>query len=93
VQESMGPIVDRSKEHLSSTDAAIVTTRRLLLRLLRSPEISPPGILPTYYKVRSTEKVIKRDRRWTEIVAPFLEPQDVRALSDHEPVRTGAVTQ
>ncbi len=32
VQESMGPIVDRSKEHLGPADRAIIATRRLLLR-------------------------------------------------------------
>src|SRR5262252_4280660 len=31
VQEGMGPIVDRSDEHLGSTDRAIVTLRRMLL--------------------------------------------------------------
>lgn len=34
VQISMGPIVDRSKEHLSSSDVAVVQGRRALLRAL-----------------------------------------------------------
>jgi len=35
VQESMGAIVDRTREHLGHTDMAIVRFRRLLLRLAR----------------------------------------------------------
>ena len=31
VQEGMGPMVDRSQEHLGTSDRAIVTMRRLLL--------------------------------------------------------------
>ena len=36
VQTSMGPIVDRSKEHLSSGDAAVTSARRMLLDALRA---------------------------------------------------------
>jgi hypothetical protein len=32
VQESMGPIVDRSKEHLSMSDRMVVLTRRVMLK-------------------------------------------------------------
>ncbi|WP_367184864.1 hypothetical protein [Limnohabitans sp. Rim8] len=34
IEESMGPIMDRSKEFLGSSDAVIVRTRRMLLRAL-----------------------------------------------------------
>jgi hypothetical protein len=33
-QVSMGPIADRTREHLSSSDVAIIHARRLLLRAL-----------------------------------------------------------
>jgi phthalate 4,5-dioxygenase oxygenase subunit len=33
-QVSMGPIVDRTREHLSSSDVAIIHARRVLLRAL-----------------------------------------------------------
>ncbi len=36
IQESMGPIVDRSKEHLGTSDAAIIRMRRLLLDMAKS---------------------------------------------------------
>jgi len=37
-QISMGPILDRSREHLSSTDVAIIQARRALLRALENVE-------------------------------------------------------
>ncbi len=43
--ETMGPIVDRSKEHLGTSDVAIIAARRRLLRMLRELEqgIEPYG--------------------------------------------------
>ena len=52
VQEGMGPIVDRSQEHLGSTDRAIVTMRRLLLEATRTVEAggAPKGADPSTYR-------------------------------------------
>lgn len=52
VQEGMGPIVDRSAEHLGSTDRAIVTMRRLLLEATRTVEAGgvPKGVDPSTYR-------------------------------------------
>jgi len=36
IQESMGPIVDRTKEHLGAADAAVVAVRRALLETVRA---------------------------------------------------------
>jgi phthalate 4,5-dioxygenase len=49
VQEAMGPIVDRSKEHLGTTDRAVITTRQLLLEATRAVERGemPLGSDPT----------------------------------------------
>lgn len=58
IQEGMGPIVDRSKEHLGSTDRAIVTLRRLLLDATRTAAAggSPRGTNPeTYRRVRAVD--------------------------------------
>jgi nitrite reductase/ring-hydroxylating ferredoxin subunit len=38
IAESMGPIVDRSKEHLGTSDVVIAQTRRRLLEMLREQE-------------------------------------------------------
>ena len=49
-QASMGPIVDRTKEHLSTSDIAIIHARRLLLQSLddvvagRTPVGAAPGM-------------------------------------------------
>lgn len=50
VQMSMGPIVDRSKENLCSTDLAIVRMRQFLLRLMDNQEAgkAPDGGLRAY---------------------------------------------
>ncbi|HEX5141297.1 MAG TPA: hypothetical protein VFX19_10155, partial [Dehalococcoidia bacterium] len=44
VTESMGPIYDRSKEHLGTTDVAVIHMRRELIRLARELQqgIEPP---------------------------------------------------
>ena len=44
-QASMGPIVDRTKEHLSSSDVAIIEARRMLLDALKdvAEGRTPPG--------------------------------------------------
>jgi phenylpropionate dioxygenase-like ring-hydroxylating dioxygenase large terminal subunit len=54
VQEGMGPIVDRTKEHLSATDMAVVTMRRLLLDAVKTVEAggAPRGTDPSGYRSR-----------------------------------------
>jgi len=51
----MGPIADRSKEHLLASDAAIVKIRRLLLQTLKDHAAGKPlpGMRPESYRVRS----------------------------------------
>ncbi len=48
----MGPIVDRSEEHLGSTDRAIIAMRRLLLEAARTVEAggAPKGVDPSSYR-------------------------------------------
>jgi phenylpropionate dioxygenase-like ring-hydroxylating dioxygenase large terminal subunit len=60
VQEAMGPIVDRSKEHLGQTDRAVIMTRRLLLRAIDTVRDggTPPGLDESYYGLRAIEDVI-----------------------------------
>jgi phenylpropionate dioxygenase-like ring-hydroxylating dioxygenase large terminal subunit len=76
IQEGMGPIVDRSKEHLGSTDLAIVTARRLLLEAADAVAAgqAPRGADTSAYRdVRAVDhmvddgtlvpEVIERERR------------------------------
>ena len=59
----MGPIFDRTKEHLGSTDAAVIQARRRLLAAARDLQnaIDPPALDPTLYAVRSASIVLPRD--------------------------------
>lgn len=56
IQESMGPIADRTREYLLATDTAIVKIRRLLLQALdnHAADKPLPGMTPSSYRVRST---------------------------------------
>lgn len=61
LQESMGPVVDRSKENLVSTDNGIIMARRRLKKAvvaLRDKGEMPPGIDPAHQRVRSAAVVL-----------------------------------
>jgi nitrite reductase/ring-hydroxylating ferredoxin subunit len=78
VQEGMGAIVDRSREHLGTADLAIIAARRLYLeaaRALAERGIEPPGVLgaATYQDIDSFAYVQEADVPWHE--AQPLEPQ------------------
>jgi phthalate 4,5-dioxygenase len=69
VQEGMGPIVDRSKEHLGTTDRAVIVTRQLLLEATRAVEKgeSPLGVDPAASRsVRPVDHRIPLDVDWRE---------------------------
>jgi phenylpropionate dioxygenase-like ring-hydroxylating dioxygenase large terminal subunit len=68
VQESMGPIADRSIEHLGSSDSAVIRVRRMWLSAVndRARGTVPLGVTaPASYRVRATGFVIGRDEDWT----------------------------
>src|SRR5262249_1231722 len=60
--ESMGPIVDRTKEHLYPADGAIIRLRQMLIRAARNLEAGreAPGLDPSipFEKIRSEEIII-----------------------------------
>jgi nitrite reductase/ring-hydroxylating ferredoxin subunit len=68
--ESMGPIADRTTEHLGSSDQMIVRTRLRLLRAareLRDKGITPPGVdEPEVYGVRSGGVFLPDGVDWIE---------------------------
>jgi phthalate 4,5-dioxygenase oxygenase subunit len=63
IQESMGPIVDRTKENLVSTDNGIIMARHRLLRAIKALDKGemPPGLDPTHQRVRSAAVVLARE--------------------------------
>ena len=69
VQESMGPIVDRSKEHLGTSDSAIIAFRKLLLRLakeLRGGKIPAAASHGDWYNIRSASVLLDQNVDWQD---------------------------
>ncbi len=61
LQESMGPIVDRTKERLVSSDTGIIKARQKLrkaVEALRDDGVTPPGVEPDHHRVRSAAIVL-----------------------------------
>ena len=76
VQEMMGPIVDRSREHLGPADKAIIVARKLLADAVRTVEDGgdPLGVSPTYYGLRAAEGVLPADASWRDDLIPRMDP-------------------
>jgi phenylpropionate dioxygenase-like ring-hydroxylating dioxygenase large terminal subunit len=76
VQESMGPVVDRSKEHLGPADKAVIQARRLLLEAVRTVREggTPRGLAPSYYALAAAEATLPRDVNWRTLLAPDATP-------------------
>jgi phenylpropionate dioxygenase-like ring-hydroxylating dioxygenase large terminal subunit len=70
VTSSMGPIYDRSKEHLGTSDAMIIRVRRRLLnavRALSDTGAPPPGVDdPAAYRIRSGSALLPKGVDWLE---------------------------
>ncbi|MDO9440022.1 MAG: aromatic ring-hydroxylating dioxygenase subunit alpha, partial [Beijerinckiaceae bacterium] len=64
VQESMGPISDRTRENLVSTDNAIIMARFRLRKAAMDLQngIDPPGTTPSCHAVRSAAFVLPADK-------------------------------
>jgi phthalate 4,5-dioxygenase oxygenase subunit len=89
VTESMGAIYDRTREHLGTTDALIIRTRRKLLKVakdLRDHGILPPGVdNPELYHMRSGEFLLPRSVDWWDALRDRREQFD--AVVDKAPSR------
>jgi phthalate 4,5-dioxygenase len=69
LQESMGPICDRTKENLVSTDNGIIMARHRLMRAARAlaeKGVTPPGVDPEHQRVRSAAVVLPPDQAYKE---------------------------
>jgi phthalate 4,5-dioxygenase oxygenase subunit len=69
VQESMGPIVDRTKENLVSTDNGIIMARNRLRKAateLKEKGIRPPGVDPAHQRVRSAAVILPPDEAYKD---------------------------
>jgi phthalate 4,5-dioxygenase oxygenase subunit len=72
---SMGPIMDRTKEHLGTADAVIIRARRQMIaaaRALQEDGTVPPGVeQPELYKVRSCTSFVAPGEDWKEALGDW----------------------
>jgi phthalate 4,5-dioxygenase len=75
ITESMGPAYDRTKEHLVGTDAAVIATRRRLLRAARDLQdgVEPFGVQGKGFCVHPVSLVLPRDVDWQEATREAIE--------------------
>jgi phthalate 4,5-dioxygenase len=75
VQESMGRIVNRSREHLGTSDRAIIAMRQIFLGAVRELREGgdPPGVDPSSYAgVRAADVLLPKDARWQDAAGRHL---------------------
>jgi phthalate 4,5-dioxygenase len=75
LQEGMGPICDRSKEFLGTSDKAIVAMRRILLEAIAVSEKggNPRALDPkTYRNVRAYDRLVPHGQDWKTVMAKDL---------------------
>ena len=74
IQESMGPIQDRSKENLVSTDNGVIMARIRLRKAALAAEqgCEPDGLDPATHAVRSASIVLPQDASFIEAAADAL---------------------
>ena len=79
IQESMGRIVDRSKEHLGPADKAIIQARKKLREAIRAVEAGgmPGGSDTSYYALRAHEAVLPRDADWRRAMVPEMKGEEI----------------
>ncbi len=70
ITESMGPIYDRTREHLGTSDVMVIRVRRRLMeaaRALAERGLTPPGVdRPEVYRVRSGGAFLPAGTDWLD---------------------------
>jgi phthalate 4,5-dioxygenase oxygenase subunit len=76
MQESMGAIVDRTREHLSASDAAIIRMRQrltLAAKALQSEGVTPPGVEhPESYRSHGEQMLLREGECWKQAFAAVM---------------------
>jgi nitrite reductase/ring-hydroxylating ferredoxin subunit len=79
MQESMGAVVDRSREHLGPSDAAIIRVRRRLLAAIDSLEkdsLAPPGVQdPSLYNAHGEQMLVAAGGSWKKAYSSLMAQQ------------------
>jgi len=84
LQESMGPIQDRTRENLVSTDNGIIMCRQRLLKAakaLAEQGVPPPGNDPQTQRVRSVAIVLRSDQAFKDAARDALRAEPGKAHS------------
>ena len=78
IQESMGPIQDRSKENLVSTDNGVIMARIRLRKAVLAAEQGrePDGLDPATHAVRSASIVLPEDASFIQAAADALKARE-----------------
>lgn len=79
IQESMGRIVDRSREHLGPADKAIIQARKKLREAVRAVQNggAPEGLGTTYYDIVAEEGVLAKDADWRRDLTKRMRPEAI----------------
>ena len=76
-QSGTKPILDRTKEHLGSSDTGIAMTRRLLLEAVnayRDHGIKPSGVTdPDTFMVRAVSLTLPETTSWADFGRPHMQ--------------------
>ncbi len=84
IQESQGHMVDRSLEHLGTSDTAIIQVRKRLMgaaRALRERGTPPPGQNPASFNVRSASVVLAPGDNWIDAARELIAPRPGQSLT------------
>jgi hypothetical protein len=75
-QELMGPVVDRSREHLGPADKAIIITRQLLQKSVNviMDGGDAPGTQRSLGNLRSADAVLPLTTDWHQELVPRMDP-------------------
>ena len=89
ITESMGTIYPRTYEHLGTSDAMVIRTRRRLInaaKALAKEGTLPPGVDdPTMYRYRSGGVILPRSTDWQEATKDLRRPSSATAGGLYEP--------
>jgi nitrite reductase/ring-hydroxylating ferredoxin subunit len=70
VQESMGAVLDRTREHLGTTDRAVIRMRQMLVRAARdlAEGIEPPALeARDYVRIYGAERILGPGQDWRDL--------------------------
>ena len=70
----MGPISDRTREHLGTSDIHLIQLRRYMLRAIKTMEAGGdlPGSNPDSYRVRSSIVQLPPGKTFDDAIAPLV---------------------